>query len=53
MRGAFDKWKDQSTRAQTVIEVNEIGPVVEEVLEHRLDCANLMNFMRKEGFEED
>ena len=53
MRDAFCKWKSQSTNDLTVIEVNEIGPVVEEVLEHRLDVCNLKDFMRKEGYNED
>jgi len=53
MRDAFYKWKSQSTNDLTVIEVNEIGPVVEEVLEHRLDACNLKDFMRKEGYNED
>jgi hypothetical protein len=30
-----------------------MGPVVEEVLEHRLDVTNLKNFMREEGFDPD
>ena len=53
MRDAFQRWKCRSTYANTVIEVNEMGPVVEEVLEHRLDVTNLKNFMREEGFDPD
>ena len=53
VRDAFNKWKKQSTYGCTVIEVNEIGPVVEEVLEHRLDVNNLKDFMRKEGLDPD
>lgn len=33
VRDAFMRWKKKALFAQTVIEVNEIGPVVEEVLE--------------------
>lgn len=43
-------WKKKSNFAQTVIEVNEIGPVVEEVLDARLDVCNLKNLMASEGF---
>jgi len=53
MRHAFNKWRDAAKCAETVEEVNLIGPVVEEVLEHRLDVNNLQNFMRKEGYTED
>jgi hypothetical protein len=28
-RDAFNRWKKQATFATTVIEVNEIGPIVE------------------------
>ena len=41
IRDAFYKWKEQAQKAETVEEVNLIGPVVEEVLEHRLDVKNL------------
>ena len=34
LRFAFDRWKRQANIAQTVIEVNDAGPVVEEVLDH-------------------
>ena len=36
--------------ATTVIEANEIGPVVEEVLDKQMDVANLKNLMADEGF---
>ena len=52
MRDAFDMWKKKANFAQTVIEVNEIGPVVEEVLDARLDVTNLKNLMASEGFTE-
>ena len=50
VRDAFMRWKKKALFAQTVIEVNEIGPVVEEVLEKQLDVANLKNLMTSEGF---
>ena len=50
VRDAFNRWKKQAVFAQTVIEVNEIGPVVEEVLQSRLDVTNLKNLMTQEGF---
>ena len=35
-----------------MLEVNEIGPVVEEVLDKQMDVANLKNLMADEGFKE-
>ena len=52
VRDAFDKWKSQANLMSTVIEVNEIGPIAEDVLDKQLDNANLKNFMKKEGFTE-
>ena len=34
-----------------MIEVNDAGPVVEEVLDHQLDVHNLKNLMKDEGFK--
>lgn len=42
-RDAFMRWKSKATYAKTVIEVNEIGPVVEEVLEKQMDVHNFAN----------
>jgi hypothetical protein len=53
MRDAFMRWKCRATYDQTVIDVNTVGPVVEEVLEHRLDVNNLKDFMRREGYDPD
>jgi hypothetical protein len=53
MRDAFMRWKCRDTYDQTVIDVNTVGPVVEEVLEHRLDVNNLKDFMRREGYDPD
>ena len=44
------RWKKQSEVVTTVIEVNEAGPVVEEVLDHRMDVENLKNLMKDEAF---
>ena len=33
VRDAFDKWKSQANLMSTVIDVNEIGPIAEEVLD--------------------
>ena len=52
LRFAFDRWKRQASIAQTVIEVNDAGPVVEEVLEHQLDVHNLKQMMKDEGFKQ-
>ena len=50
MRMAFLKWKNQAKQATTLLEVNEEGPVVEEVLEQQMNVFNLKKFMRDEGF---
>ena len=50
LRHAFERWRRQANVAQTVIEVNDTGPVVEEVLDHQLDVHNLKKLMTEEGF---
>ena len=50
VRDAFNRWKQKAMFATTVIEANEIGPVVEEVLDKQMDVANLKNLMADEGF---
>jgi len=50
VRDAFDRWKKKALYAQTVVEVNEIGPIVEEVLDARMDVQNLKQLMADEGF---
>lgn len=44
-RHAFDRWKRQANLMTTVQDVNESGPVVEEVLDHQLDVHNLKGLM--------
>ena len=51
-RDAFNRWKKKAYYEQTVIEVNEGGPVVEEVLESQMDVMNLKSLMKSEGFNE-
>ena len=50
VRDAFNMWKKKAHFAQTVIEVNEMGPIVEEVLDKQMKVANLKNLMTEEGF---
>ena len=50
LRHAFERWRRQANVATTVIEVNDSGPVVEEVLDHQLDVHNLKKLMTEEGF---
>lgn len=50
LRRSFNKWKTQTEACETVDDVNECGPVVEEVLEARLDIKNSVDFMREEGY---
>lgn len=50
LRKRFDLWKNQAKKATTVNEVNEIGPVVEEVLDAQQTLTNLGLFMRDNGY---
>ena len=50
VRECFNRWKRQAQYQTTVIEVNEIGPVVEQVLDKQMDVANLRNLMKDEAF---
>ena len=52
VRDYFYHWKYNAHKAETVIEVNETGPVVEEVLDHRIDVQNLKNYMKDQGYTE-
>lgn len=49
-RDAFMRWKKKALYEQTVLDVNEIGPVVEEVLDAQMQVMNLKNLMADEGF---
>lgn len=40
-RDAFERWKKKALYATTVVEVNEIGPICEQVLDVQMDCKNL------------
>jgi len=46
LRRRFLHWRDSARKATTVIEVNEGGPIVEEVLEAQQNWVNLINFMK-------
>lgn len=50
LRDTFLKWKYQAKLASTVIEVNETGPVVEEVLNHEIECSALISFMADQAY---
>ena len=50
VRDYFNKWKKQSLYSQTVIDVNEVGPITEQVLEKQLQVHNLRKLMADEGF---
>ena len=52
LRLAFNKWKHQARLEKTLIEVNEEGPIVEDVLNCQMDVFNLKKFMKDEGFTE-
>jgi hypothetical protein len=44
------RWKKKSDSIATVEDVNECGPVVEDVLEARLNIKNCIDFLGKEGY---
>jgi len=50
LRRAFNLWRKKSDCVITVEDVNECGPVVEEVLEARLMIKNCMDFLKNEGY---
>lgn len=52
IRHFFMKWKYQSQKLKTLEDVNEAGPVVEEVLDAQIELKNIAQFMRKEGYTE-
>ena len=43
-------WKKRAEELITEEDVNECGPVVEEVLEAKLDIKNCMKMLEDEGF---
>lgn len=50
LRRAFNLLRKKSDCVITVEDVNECGPVVEEVLEARLMIKNCMDFLKNEGY---
>jgi uncharacterized protein YjiS (DUF1127 family) len=52
LRRAFNNWRKKTDCVLTVEDVNECGPVVEEVLEARLMIKNCMDFLKDEGYTE-
>lgn len=50
LRSYFMRWKNQADLATVVIDVNETGPVVEEVLDERLRWENLRKLMAHQGY---
>jgi hypothetical protein len=52
LRRAFEMWRSQTQAVATVEDVNECGPVVEEVLEARLMIKNCLDFLKQEGYSQ-
>jgi len=50
LRRRFLHWRDQAKKATTVIDVNETGPIVEEVLEAQQQWTNQLKFMCDQGY---
>lgn len=46
-------WVQKASLASTVEDVNEDGPIVEQVLTNRLRLVNMANLMREEGFSKE
>jgi hypothetical protein len=51
-RTYFQRWKETAQKQTVIIELNEEGPVREEVFEQRQILENCKNFMRDEGYHE-
>ena len=50
LRVAFFKWKDNANFNQTVEDVNETGPVVEDVYKYWQIYKNLKYFLKDEAY---
>ena len=46
IRSYFDKWQKKTNEKATVEEVNDEGPIVEEVLHEKMRLANLTHFLQ-------
>ena len=49
----FRRWKAFAESENLSQELNETGPVTEEVFEGKRACKNLLEFMRFEGYDEE
>lgn len=49
-RAMFMKWKQSAGKETTVNDVNDDGPLVEEVLMHKLRLKNMADFMRDQKY---
>jgi hypothetical protein len=46
-------WVQKTSFASTVEDVNEDGPIVEQVLTNKLRLVNMANLMLEEGFTKE
>lgn len=49
-RAYFLRWKENADKTALIQELNDEGPVREQVFEHRQVLENCKNFMRDEGY---
>lgn len=50
VRLGFFRWRDQAKKVSVELEVDEVGPVVEEVHHHQLRDRNMKYFLRDEAY---
>ena len=53
LRHSFMLWVQKASFTSTVEDVNEDGPIVEQVLTNKLRLINMANLMLEEGFTKE
>jgi hypothetical protein len=53
LRQSFMLWMQKASFASTIQDVNEDGPIVEQVLTNKLRLVNMANLMRDEGYTKE
>ena len=53
LRWAFEAWRKQNVKEMLAEELNQVGPITEQVFEANRTIRNLKDFMRKERYTEE
>ena len=53
LRWAFEAWRRQNSKEMLAEELNQTGPITEQVFEANRTIRNLKEFMRKERYTEE